>query len=127
MPTANSFRYAFGLKRGGGDGETVKIVTARSTHEVVEKARKYRYSIDLVFAAGVPMGTVRKWLNSVIASHPIVYTRWGNPYSCHIIPEYTIHKVSNRRKSAGRISVSLEGLATREMTLTGRVGQTSQK
>jgi hypothetical protein len=107
MPSPHALLSAFGFTKGMRV-KSYKIVSASSTHEVLENYKLYQYHVRLHFASTLEgkcapsdVATLVNYLKKMVGVSRIVYSQFNNPYECKFVDD---PKISNT-KDCGNVYV----------------------
>lgn len=130
MPSAASFRHAFGLEEGArlaspSSGWTFVLDSVTISHVEAQRHERYLFPTDLrVSCEKVPTqkrarsskavdhdaaATLRGVLERRLGTHHIVQSAYGSPYDCH----FPLGKLRITKDKDGTLHVTVEGRATR--------------
>lgn len=106
MPNAKQFLKGFGLQKGLEIAEyTLKDIQIQ--HIEVVRYHQYLYPISLTFEGNGNSDQLVGELRKMTSDSKIIYTSYGNPYSCNIRGWYI------KSKSGNQVVIATEGDATR--------------
>lgn len=98
MPVLKKYLSGFLMKEGGKLAGFL-LEKATGSHKTITRYRKYEYPIVLTYVRLAGTSTSAQLLAEVkklTKSKRTIYTRYGNPYSCHFGTPYIAEEKDNQ-------------------------------